>query len=1086
MDVYGSLKELVSLILRKSGFQVTIAAPATVSKAYEYKLPNTDSNSSAVLVTDTHTQTLTNKTLTAPAISDFTSAGHDHSEASKGGQLSNSAIAAAAAIDRSKLANGTINHVVINSSGSGALSSEAQLARSRGGFGMDISSLTPSFSGANIISVDSAAADTATEKSIGKLYKTIQEAISAAVAAGASHTNKFLIKVAPGTYTENITLYNGIIVAADSPSTVTVVGKISSNAGLSNATAVAGLANLDFVHSPTSPGVSFNLVGAISTHLCNFGCYPAADVAVTAIHCAPAISQTMIHGLMGVTFIPQVAYTSDADVLDANGEGLLSIYTSSVLAQSNQSAGNICLVNESGTGVRNYNSIFSYGIMTNAAYSGSVRGFCTESASTGSRLAQACQVRLEGAGSGTAIAFNLDTGTDPSEYDYTGCTVIVEGFTNEYITYTSVNAVQKVWLISVNKNLTKSGTGRSIVTPYDDAKSGFVEYAGNPADGSTTFYSWASPNFTISLAGAGVVRGAPIAWDAGQSVALTDLATNFVYMDSDGLIGVTTTANESLYLNNIVLFAVWRDGSTITVAKENHPYKFDSAVSGAWHRLFGVLLEGTGANIAQLGLATALQLQVTGTDVLTDHGLDTTIPANAGPLSVIYAEYLNGSSGGAAKYHNTLTTIPDRVWRSGSYQTVQNNYFVVHRLYVTKNSMNSAAPQYISVVPVTEYPTLAQADAAIASGAVQALPAELKALESAQLGYVVLKKQGGTLQIEEIIVEKQTFSARFLGSSPATAAGLITTVTSGFNVILSGADASVQAALDTIDNTAAKKAASSTDNAVARFDQTTGQLLQNSVVIIDDSGNTSGVGTLNNHAIPVGTDPFTTNDATQTLTNKTLTTPTIGNFTNSNHDHSDDSKGGLVVAASPTQRGAVTTGAQSFAGAKTFNDGIAADTIAEKTAAAGVTIDSALVKDGTFRASSTDANLLPVGTTAQRSSAAAGNIRHNSDIGTVEFHDGTNWVPAAKVKTVSLINGSADLYTPETGVLAYEALVYSSVSATTSLTNILVVNDSGTWTYSASEAGDTVVAITVDASTGKLSLAATGSGTCKSRISVIM
>jgi len=39
--------------------------------------------------------------------------------------------------------------------------------------------------------------------------------------------------------------------------------------------------------------------------------------------------------------------------------------------------------------------------------------------------------------------------------------------------------------------------------------------------------------------------------------------------------------------------------------------------------------------------------------------------------------------------------------------------------------------------------------------------------------------------------------------------------------------------------------ASSTDNAVSRFDSTTGKLIQNSVVIIGDTGNMSGVGTLN-------------------------------------------------------------------------------------------------------------------------------------------------------------------------------------------------------------------------------------------------
>jgi hypothetical protein len=38
--------------------------------------------------------------------------------------------------------------------------------------------------------------------------------------------------------------------------------------------------------------------------------------------------------------------------------------------------------------------------------------------------------------------------------------------------------------------------------------------------------------------------------------------------------------------------------------------------------------------------------------------------------------------------------------------------------------------------------------------------------------------------------------------------------------------------------------ASSTDNAISRFDGTTGKLIQNSVVIIDDTGNMSGVGTL--------------------------------------------------------------------------------------------------------------------------------------------------------------------------------------------------------------------------------------------------
>lgn len=50
---------------------------------------------------------------------------------------------------------------------------------------------------------------------------------------------------------------------------------------------------------------------------------------------------------------------------------------------------------------------------------------------------------------------------------------------------------------------------------------------------------------------------------------------------------------------------------------------------------------------------------------------------------------------------------------------------------------------------------------------------------------------------------------------------------------------------------------SATDNAIARFDTTTGKLIQNSVVTIADStGNMAGVGTLNTHTIPGGTSTF--------------------------------------------------------------------------------------------------------------------------------------------------------------------------------------------------------------------------------------
>lgn len=106
-------------------------------------------------------------------------------------------------------------------------------------------------------------------------------------------------------------------------------------------------------------------------------------------------------------------------------------------------------------------------------------------------------------------------------------------------------------------------------------------------------------------------------------------------------------------------------------------------------------------------------------------------------------------------------------------------------------------------------------------------------------------------------------------------------------------------------------AASSTDNAVVRFNGASGTSVQNSTVLVTDAGgvtfpgSTSGTTNVVATAIagtttltlPAATDTLVGKATTDTLTNKTLTTPTIASFTNAGHTHTNAAGGGQFTDA---------------------------------------------------------------------------------------------------------------------------------------------------------------------------------------------
>lgn len=113
--------------------------------------------------------------------------------------------------------------------------------------------------------------------------------------------------------------------------------------------------------------------------------------------------------------------------------------------------------------------------------------------------------------------------------------------------------------------------------------------------------------------------------------------------------------------------------------------------------------------------------------------------------------------------------------------------------------------------------------------------------------------------------------------------------------------------------------ASSTDNAIARFDSTTGKIVQNSGVTISDSS--------------LGQVNISSTDAINIA-------PTGGAYINTS------SADGIILTASATGFASGIALSASDGGVTISNDNLQTNTISERTAASGVTIDGVLIKDG--------------------------------------------------------------------------------------------------------------------------------------------
>lgn len=625
----------------------------------------------------------------------------------------------------------------------------------------------------------------------GAMYTTIQAAINAIT--DASSTKQYVVEVAPGVYTENVTSKDYVFIQNGLSGAVKIAGKFTAT-GLSGVSGIRGL-TIEFTGSADDQKAVEISGGTFYFNDMDVYLVGSADYILTGVKATSGTAFTVFNSTVWDRRSGNVTKTVYA--WDFNGSGTFGIFNASASLRCAYSGGGGTSVLFKCSSTGSFTMSGGAAIWaSSAAFSNTVMGFFTDTASASPRITTGLQVRITGTSGGVGTAFYCSgSGVD---FQHVNSAVFISGTTTANMTDTAATCTQKIFQLSTNKELTKAGAGVAIVTPYNLTQTGFDSWGGS---GNYWSYDTGTAVFTVLRAGSGLVKSAPVIWAANQNTsALTDKALNYVYMNSSGVIGVTTSTT-GLYESNIVLFQVWRNGTNYLVCKENHPCDFPTKASLAWHSQFGPLLE---QSTTVLSSVNTRQVAVTGANVLGDHGLTSTLAA-ASPATwtVLYT-----AAGGEMQQYSTATAdLPEYYNNAGTptILTPGSNRWVIYRLGAIKDKfqVGTETCQFVALMDSQQQTSAGNATSRINAGLVPSFPAELDSLEVVQLGYAVVRKtSAGAIDTSNVppTTLLQVFGAAFVGGSTATAASLITADTTNFDGELSGTESNVQTALERLDD----------------------------------------------------------------------------------------------------------------------------------------------------------------------------------------------------------------------------------------------------------------------------------------------
>jgi hypothetical protein len=610
-------------------------------------------------------------------------------------------------------------------------------------------------------------------------YATIQAAINAANTAGAPAS----VYIRPGTYTENLTLYDGIALEGTDNALVTIIG----------------------THTPPNSGdITFSRIGFQSaTHV--FSSAAAGTTILRPVRCRFIITDGYIFNLANWTgdlrlrFCTQYVSSTTCGIINNAGAAPVIISYCSLGKGTGKS------LTMNGLLTMECSSIFCPIVITGAAVN-KIYGGCYFGGMISVGGTADLYIANSTISTGTAVALTVTTSTP---------------ITLENVVINTTNALAIDGTGTVNFAEATFVNSKALKATITEGLAGVVKtgeiYANTVLrQDQSGFYSWAAAGpyydsatlgtFKLLVGGTGYIRGKVVTWVAQDATGMTSGACWFIYIDSTGTIGKTSSRTDQLFIDNIVLFQCLYDETSGTkiqyVVKENHPYNFPTGTSNFLHNTAGAVIENVnnGANI--VAGTSGTKVSITVQDSLDDHGLNSIIYAAA---DVTWNKMYKNAAGKWARDGAAANTFAGRWNNAGTPTTLSgaaNLKFCIYRLYVAKNDLQTPdtttpIPQYFAVLDTVAYDKQTDCTTAISNGLPAVADGELALLELAQLGFIIFRQSTGAITLFSI--SKSTLRSSVSAGSGSTIAGLITTSTTNFDGFLSVADTNVQAALETLD-----------------------------------------------------------------------------------------------------------------------------------------------------------------------------------------------------------------------------------------------------------------------------------------------